>query len=178
MMRLNSIKIGALLFLLLLVVWLKTALWLWFPYAVIPGWHQTIIPQPIRWLIYMIIDVLSFIQILLLLTRIFFRLEHWYTLQRMIILNWLLLFFGGVLGLTNVFSFLIEPFFQGRLYENLRFYKRVFGLGRLLFWVSALAFPLVSQIFWVKTIRQHVRYTLVVCISIQLSFLFGLCYLY
>jgi hypothetical protein len=177
MMRLHSIKTGVLLF-LLLVVWLKTALWLWLPDVVIPGWHETILPLAIRWLIYVIIDVLSFIQILLLLTRLFFRLEHWYTLRRMITLNWLLLFFGGVLGLTNVFSFLIEPFFQGTLRETFLFYKRVFGLGRLLFLVSALAFPLISQLFWVKMIRENLRSTLVICLVMQLGLLFGLYFLY
>jgi hypothetical protein len=89
-------------------------------------------------------------------------------------LNWLILIFAGVLGSTNVFSFLMEPFFQGTLLESFQFYKRVFGPGGLLFWLLALAFPLISQLFWVKMIHQQVRYTLVVCIIIQLGFLFGL----
>jgi hypothetical protein len=163
------ITVGALLFILLIGIWcIPTP-----EPGVLPGGHTTIFIYDFLRPIGQVFTGLVGLQIALLLLQQL-RPQNWYSTDRMDTLNWLILLFGAFSSGMNLFIGLIQPVLNGMWQYQVEMFARVTGNNTFLY-ISALLIslllPLLSQLFWVKRIRQNARLTLVICLLISLPIL-------
>lgn len=161
--------VGALLCILLIGIWCIPA-----PEPnVLPGWHATIFTYDFLRPMGQVFTGLVGLQIaLLLLCQL--RPQNWYNTDRMDTLNWLILLFGAFSGGMNLFIGLIQPLANGMWQYQVDFFERTSKVNAFVYiavMLISLILPLLSQLFWVKRIRQNARLTLVICLLISLPIL-------
>jgi molybdopterin-containing oxidoreductase family membrane subunit len=142
-----------------------------FDFAVsnLPGWHTTIFPP--YFVAGAVFSGFAMVSTLMILAREIFGFKDLVTLRHMENMNKIMLTTGTIVGYAYAMEFFIA-WYSASYYEGWAFVNRAFGPYGWAYWIMISCNVISPQFFWFKYFRQHMGWTFLITIFINIGMWF------
>ena len=141
-----------------------------FAVAGLPGWHATIFPP--YFVAGAIFSGFGMVVTLMCLVRAFIpKFKDYITIHHMENMNKIIMLTGMMVGYAYACEFFMA-WYSGSTHEQYAFLNRAFGPYWWSYWIMISCNVLIPQLFWIRSIRRHIKAMFVISILVNIGMWF------